>query len=84
MFVCTRCALEHPSAPILVLRERTVMHVACEKGNVAIMEVLLNSHPEAVNQKDEEGNSPLDCAIMENRLDIARYVQSMAINSPNS
>ena len=55
-------------------RKRTAMHVACEAGNVAMMEVLLDASPKAVNRRDADGDSPIDCAIAENHMDLVRKV----------
>ena len=52
----------------------TALHRAVSKGNISIIELLLNQRCLNVNAADCEGNTPLHIAAEETKVDIAKML----------
>ncbi len=52
----------------------TALHRAVSKGNISIIELLLNQRSLNVNAADCEGNTPLHIAAEETKVDIAKML----------
>jgi ankyrin repeat protein len=62
------------SVPIFESGGKTPLHVAAEKGNIKCVELLLK-HKSNQHAKDFDGNTPLDLAIYQNNMQIAKLLK---------
>ena len=56
------------------------IHSAVKNGDMASIEVLVDSDREVLNKQDESGKTPLHHAIEMNHTDIARYLIEQGAN----
>lgn len=52
------------------------MHFAAERGNIKIVQMLLDMPNVYVNAPDKQGKTPFDLAIANNHKDVADLLQS--------
>ena len=59
---------------------RTLLHIACEKGNFEIVKYLVEEYGATMEAKDRFNNTPLHLACKKGHLDVVKYLVEQGVD----
>ncbi len=66
-----------------LLAQESDIYDACRSGNIEMLKTITESNPEAKNQVNEQGYTPLVIACYRNQIEVVEYLISMNVEINN-